>query len=296
MEKILSVEEVAAVIGLTPFTVRKMFREGRLTGFKIGRAWRIKMSQLEADIERFQTETAAPATLAPSEDAVPEERMEPVVEPGLASGAGVTEDVVGRANILVFSDPPGAEVLLDGQPRGRTTLSIVDVASGHHRLKVGDVQGEIDVPPDHELRVRPEGRRLRVSRRPLRSDGPEWINGTFRVRLENRGSQSGPVTVRVKASGPSPTATVFAATPEVLTGGEAVLSGRVKANAETVLFEDTLRWLPGTRVVVTFPSQLGIEEAIRQEFVLDGGLSIRIALTGAGVLRGKPGVRIRRDR
>jgi len=36
----LTVEEVAAILKVQPLTVRQMFRESRIRGFKIGKAWR----------------------------------------------------------------------------------------------------------------------------------------------------------------------------------------------------------------------------------------------------------------
>ncbi len=46
----LTVEEVAAILKVQPLTVRQMFREGRIRGFKIGKAWRTTMPILEEDI------------------------------------------------------------------------------------------------------------------------------------------------------------------------------------------------------------------------------------------------------
>lgn len=46
----LTVEEVAAILKVQPLTVRQMFREGRIRGFKIGKAWRTTMPIIEEDI------------------------------------------------------------------------------------------------------------------------------------------------------------------------------------------------------------------------------------------------------
>lgn len=50
MDTMLTVEEVAAILKVQPLTVRQMFREGRIRGFKIGKAWRTTMPILEEDI------------------------------------------------------------------------------------------------------------------------------------------------------------------------------------------------------------------------------------------------------
>jgi hypothetical protein len=52
----------------------------------------------------------------------------------LLSGSGTPRPVTGT--LEVDSRPPGAEVFVDGKPRGRTPLS-VDLAAGAHRLEVG---------------------------------------------------------------------------------------------------------------------------------------------------------------
>ncbi len=51
MEKILTVRDVADILQVKEITVREMFREGRLRGFKMGKAWRTTEDMLRADIE-----------------------------------------------------------------------------------------------------------------------------------------------------------------------------------------------------------------------------------------------------
>ncbi len=50
MEKILTVNDVAAILQVKAITVREMFREKRLRGFKVGKAWRTTESMLQEDI------------------------------------------------------------------------------------------------------------------------------------------------------------------------------------------------------------------------------------------------------
>ncbi len=48
MELLLTPEEAARVLGLSPFTVRRLLRQGELPGRKVGkRQWRIPRSDLE---------------------------------------------------------------------------------------------------------------------------------------------------------------------------------------------------------------------------------------------------------
>ena len=52
VEKLLSVNDVAELLGLHPQTVRDFAGDGKLPGFKVGRAWRFKPSDIEAYLER----------------------------------------------------------------------------------------------------------------------------------------------------------------------------------------------------------------------------------------------------
>lgn len=48
---LLTIEEVAAMLKLSPFTVGQYLREGKLPGRKIGRHWRVLRSELEQFIQ-----------------------------------------------------------------------------------------------------------------------------------------------------------------------------------------------------------------------------------------------------
>jgi excisionase family DNA binding protein len=49
MAQILTVEQAAEKLQLTPKTTRKLLKEGQMPGRKVGRAWRV----LETDLERW---------------------------------------------------------------------------------------------------------------------------------------------------------------------------------------------------------------------------------------------------
>jgi len=49
MARILTVEQAAEKLQLTPKTTRKLLKEGKMPGRKVGRAWRV----VETDIERW---------------------------------------------------------------------------------------------------------------------------------------------------------------------------------------------------------------------------------------------------
>ena len=51
--ELMTPEEVAAVLRLSPYTVRKMLRNGELMGLRVGRwQWRVKREDLDAYIEK----------------------------------------------------------------------------------------------------------------------------------------------------------------------------------------------------------------------------------------------------
>ena len=74
MEKILTVNDVAAILQVKAITVREMFREKRLRGFKVGKAWRTTEAMLEQDIAalaRGESPAVLPSPSAPPSDAAP---------------------------------------------------------------------------------------------------------------------------------------------------------------------------------------------------------------------------------
>lgn len=56
MEKLLTPEDVANVLSVTPRTVKDWLRKGKLKGVKVGRLWRIRELELEAFIGKPLTE------------------------------------------------------------------------------------------------------------------------------------------------------------------------------------------------------------------------------------------------
>jgi excisionase family DNA binding protein len=91
MDKILTVEQVADALQVKAITVREMFRDKRIRGFKVGKAWRTTEKMLQEDIEAI-ARGDSPADLpmlgteAPAREvAVPKRgRKNPGVEPATA--------------------------------------------------------------------------------------------------------------------------------------------------------------------------------------------------------------------
>lgn len=77
MEKILTVNDVAAVLQVKAITVREMFREKRLRGFKVGKSWRTTEAMLQEDINalaRGEAPAELPSAAEPSGSAPPAPR------------------------------------------------------------------------------------------------------------------------------------------------------------------------------------------------------------------------------
>ncbi len=69
MDKILTVNDVAGILQVKAITVREMFREKRLRGFKVGKAWRTTEAMLQEDIDTLSRGESPPAL--PTPDAAP---------------------------------------------------------------------------------------------------------------------------------------------------------------------------------------------------------------------------------
>ncbi len=92
MEKILTGNDVAAVLQVKAITVREMFRDKRLRGFKVGKSWRTTEVMLQEDINALARGEAPAELPGPTEAAV---RPAPVSTP--APVATVAEKTVPKA-------------------------------------------------------------------------------------------------------------------------------------------------------------------------------------------------------
>lgn len=52
-EKVLTVEDISEFLKLKPLTIRQMFRNGKLRGFKIGKSWRTTESLFVEDLNKM---------------------------------------------------------------------------------------------------------------------------------------------------------------------------------------------------------------------------------------------------
>jgi excisionase family DNA binding protein len=52
--ELLTVDEVAAMLKVSTFTVRELLKANKLHGVKVGRQWRIRKADLEAYLSRSE--------------------------------------------------------------------------------------------------------------------------------------------------------------------------------------------------------------------------------------------------
>ncbi len=52
-EKVLTVEDISEFLKLKPLTIRQMFRNGKLRGFKIGKSWRTTETLFVEDLNKM---------------------------------------------------------------------------------------------------------------------------------------------------------------------------------------------------------------------------------------------------
>lgn len=55
-DKFLTVEDIAEYLKIKPLTVRQMFRNGKLRGFKLGKSWRTTESVFIEDLNKIAKE------------------------------------------------------------------------------------------------------------------------------------------------------------------------------------------------------------------------------------------------
>ncbi len=327
MDTIYSVEEIAAILKLQPFTVRKMFREKKLSGFKIGKAWRITESQLQAHITQLEESAQLSYQPEPSPADIPDKSQSPADRevpeavpraPFQNAGAPSYGSPLSMAtgSLLIFSERPGEEVYLNGERQGPTTLSLLDLEAGEHRLQVGDVIDTITVLPDIETRVHSAGGVLNITTRSsVLTSAPtgEEIDAKLLVRMENDSELTGAMLVLLAGENAEATRRIFGDYPKgtkmatlqsakALVPNESILEGKVRLssalvrNESTVLFDGPITYVEGDRLEVTIPKQPGIVKQIRQTFPLTGDLSIKLSVGAGGMLRGRPTVRIKLEK
>jgi len=302
MDRILTVDEVAEVLKVKPFTVRQMLREKRLSGFKVGKAWRITENALQADIRRMRGDSPVSdpensGRPGPEDAPKPEASAGERRSPGSHSTPQGPEAGVGQ--LLIFSDKPGQEVFLDDVRRGVTTLSLVNVSVGEHVLRVGEVTGRVTVYKDFQARVRMTGEVLEALSEPpvvmlgMEGGDEDTPLETYRLRVlvDNKTDFSEEFCVCLAPEDSGLTSEMFAEQGEEAAQSGLVLTQEVGSEDATPFFDGIIRANPGDRLRVSAPSQPGLEKEAQQVYSVQPNMLVTLSLDRGGMFRAKNIVR-----
>lgn len=293
MERILTVEEVAGILRVKPFTVRQMFREKRLSGFKIGKAWRITEEALENDIDRMKSSSGGPRPGSAQPVALDNSPQLEEAEELLFSPASTVGAETG--SLVVFSEVPGQEVLLDGVRRGITTLSLISVPVGTHRLDVGGVSKKIEVRTDIQMKVHQRGKRLEtlgppqpVSLRPNRNVASVALESyRLRIHLVNRTDYAGEFQMHLRAGDARRSEEMFVENRGLLAESGLSLRTVIAAKDRTAVFDGLIKAQPADRLEVSAPDQPACNAHGPWAYVVGPDMDIELSLAKAGLLRTK---------
>jgi excisionase family DNA binding protein len=172
MEKVLTVNEVAQILSLKPITVREMFREGRLRGFKMGKAWRTTESILEQDIVAMATramDDSETASTPGGEQAMPKANDAPKQPKKPRKTEGEEQSPVHRQTDYPEATPTDPEdtsspkwtapagkadghpdIAVDSQDDAGTPLSVPRKLMSSQEQISGTRQRETQIPPEDE--------------------------------------------------------------------------------------------------------------------------------------------------
>jgi len=102
-ERLLSLDEAAARLGLAPPTVADKLRAGELPGFKYGRLWRVREKDLDALIRDLAAGKPAPTPTRPRKPrpprpgaATPRRRAQPAAAPAPSAASDADDDAQDR--------------------------------------------------------------------------------------------------------------------------------------------------------------------------------------------------------
>ena len=77
-----------------------------------------------------------------------------LVKKATAFGQGETAAENSMGSLVIFNLLGQLDVYIDGEKKGRGSMSISDIATGMHELKVGDFSKEIRISEDQKLRIK----------------------------------------------------------------------------------------------------------------------------------------------
>jgi tetratricopeptide (TPR) repeat protein len=202
----------------------------------------------------------------------------------------------GTGHLIVFSDPPGQGVSLDGVWKGAATLSLRNLDAGEHILKVGETTASLTIYKDFQSRVRLKDGMLNLLSEPTvvpitgqdAAGAPEAADRyRCRVYLDNKTDFAGAFSVWLTESG-----TLGSHGTPGLEGSEPPpsglnLVGQAVSGDIVLLLDGVLRARAGDRLRVFVPRQPGFDGEAERECTVDSDLRIRLTLSRKGPLRAR---------
>lgn len=301
MQSLLSAEDVAEILGVKPHAVRQLFREGRLSGCRVGKAWRIPRDVLDRDLEllseslgtdlRVNSLPFVTVVEAPEPDPSKEPDLPRIVSDPPPSGSG---------SLLVFSEVPGLEVYLDGELKGPTTLSLTNISAGEHYIQIGEVADSIDVPADLQTKIFLRGDSIdRMS--PTQTDAPAddladtqpMTDHALIIVVNNRSTYSGELLLELSTETSDARLVSSDGAREEC---PRVFHFEIYPGQTRTVFDGTIRVHEGERLYLTLPEQPALRTATEQAIVLQSDLHANLTLTKGGIFGTKNVIRFRLTR
>ena len=303
MDRIYTAKEVSEILHIKPYTVRQMFREGRLSGFKIGKAWRIHEDMLQSDIEDMTQASLGDSYRIErsSQVSIPEMQTEKAL---VNAGANFTivdvpEKANGTGDVLIYSDPPGQEVYLDGVKIGTTTLSINDLAIGNHSISVDNVHTAFDIHKDFQTRIHVHDGKMEILSSPpfvalLDSQkthhDSDLESFCVRIEIENETDYTGEFSLVLSADNTEQTSTMFTDHEEELDSKGLFVSRMIGSADLTELFNGFIQVNPDDLLVISVPRQEGFSGEAMHSFSIESDAVIRLTLALTGMIRKRAAV------
>ncbi len=303
MSTIYTPKEVANLLEMDPAQVSGYLDAGVFTGFKVDTEWRITADSLSRSLDALQgivRSTRLNSLDAPSAGSGIAALTPPRIPIAVENPSPSSHEAVGQ--LLVFSDMPGELVHLDGNLKGPTTLSVMNITVGAHELTIGDTSTTVTVLKNYQLRVNKKNGEIGVSSHPRiiargNESNAEDNSGIEEYRLsidvENETDYTGPFIINVSAEHASSNAEIFG-----LVDGEIHAQGlRIREfipdHDAASLFNGTIKAHPGDRIFISVPRQEGFSGTTELVAVMQADSYIKLTLTSSGLLGRKQVVKFK---
>jgi len=303
MDTIYTPEEIADLLEMDLNQVTDYLDTGLFSGFKVDSYWRITGAALDQSmnvlqgIERSsQLNGVGVESSTSGSVSVPLPRVPIAVE----NPKPDQHEAVGQ--LLVFSDVPGELVYLDGNLKGPTTLSVMNIAIGNHEITIGEITSSVSVVKNYQLRVSKRDGEITVLSHPrivargeLTEDSDEHGVEEYRLSIdvENETDFAGEFTITVSAEKASLNAELFGLLDGEVHSRGLRINEFVPDHDVASLFNGTIKAHPGDRIFISVPRQEGFNNTTELVAVMQADSYIKLILTNSGLLGRKQAIKFK---